>query len=115
MKRRVLIMSASAGSGHLRAAQALEKTFARDDRVEQVVNQDALQFTNKFFRDLYSKVYIQLVRSAPHLLGFMYRASDEPWKTDRVRIAMDRLNTVPLVKFIRRFDPHITVCTHFMP
>ncbi|HEX5177287.1 MAG TPA: glycosyltransferase, partial [Chthoniobacteraceae bacterium] len=26
-----------------------------------------------------------------------------------------RLNTRPLVKFIREFDPHITVCTHFMP
>jgi processive 1,2-diacylglycerol beta-glucosyltransferase len=28
---------------------------------------------------------------------------------------IDRLNTRPLVKFIRDFDPHITVCTHFMP
>lgn len=28
---------------------------------------------------------------------------------------IDRLNTRPLVRFIREFDPHITVCTHFMP
>jgi processive 1,2-diacylglycerol beta-glucosyltransferase len=28
---------------------------------------------------------------------------------------IDRLNTKPLVRFIREFDPHITVCTHFMP
>jgi processive 1,2-diacylglycerol beta-glucosyltransferase len=28
---------------------------------------------------------------------------------------IDRLNTKPLVRFIRTFDPHIIVCTHFMP
>jgi processive 1,2-diacylglycerol beta-glucosyltransferase len=28
---------------------------------------------------------------------------------------IDRLNTKPLVRFIRAFDPHIIVCTHFMP
>lgn len=115
MKKRVLIMSASAGSGHVRAAEALEKTFARDERVEQVLNKDALQYTNKFFRDIYSKLYIRMVRSAPQVLGALYRASDEPWKNDRARIALDRLNTRPLVKLIRQFDPHITVCTHFMP
>src|SRR5258708_8941247 len=32
-----------------------------------------------------------------------------------MRLMLDRLNTGPLVKFIRKFDPHITVCTHFMP
>jgi processive 1,2-diacylglycerol beta-glucosyltransferase len=32
-----------------------------------------------------------------------------------MRLILDRMNTGPLVKFIRRFNPHITVCTHFMP
>jgi processive 1,2-diacylglycerol beta-glucosyltransferase len=32
-----------------------------------------------------------------------------------MRLMLDRLNTGPLVKLIRQFDPHITVCTHFMP
>jgi len=30
-------------------------------------------------------------------------------------VQFDRLNTGPLVKLIKKFDPHITVCTHFMP
>ena len=58
---------------------------------------------------------MRMVRSAPDVLGWLYKASDEPWKTDTVRLRMDRLNTQPLVRFIRKFDPHITVCTHFMP
>ncbi|HEX8296332.1 MAG TPA: glycosyltransferase, partial [Chthoniobacteraceae bacterium] len=38
-----------------------------------------------------------------------------PWKGESVRTQLDRLNTGKLVDFIRKFDPHITVCTHFMP
>lgn len=115
MKKRVLIMSAGAGTGHIKAAEALEKTFAADDRVAEVVNNDALQYTNKLFRDFYSKFYTSLVRSAPNFLGWWYKTSDEPWHTDRMRHRIDRLNTRPLVRFIRDFNPHITVCTHYMP
>ncbi|MGB8353847.1 MAG: glycosyltransferase, partial [Chthoniobacteraceae bacterium] len=115
MKKRVLIVSTSAGTGHVRAAEALQKAFANDPRVEAVANIDALHYTNKLFRDFYSKLYIQLVRSAPQVLGWLYKSSDEPWKGDEVRLRLDRLNTLPLVKFIRKFKPDITVCTHFMP
>ncbi len=114
-KKRVLIISTSAGTGHVRAAQALEKEFAGDPRVSEVLHEDALQYTNKLFREFYSTLYIKLVRAAPDLLGWVYRASDEPWKGEAVRTQLDRLNTQKLVKFIRKFDPHITVCTHFMP
>jgi processive 1,2-diacylglycerol beta-glucosyltransferase len=114
-KQRVLIISTSAGTGHVRAAQALEKEFARDARVEKVIHEDALNFTNKLFREFYSTLYIKLVRNAPDILGWVYRASDEPWKGEAARTQLDRLNTRKLVDFIQEFDPHITVCTHFMP
>jgi processive 1,2-diacylglycerol beta-glucosyltransferase len=114
-KKRVLIISTSAGTGHVKAAEALEKEFARDPRVAKVIHADALKFTNKLFRDFYSTLYIKLVRNAPDVLGWVYKASDEPWKGEAVRTQLDRLNTQKLIKFIREFDPHITVCTHFMP
>ncbi len=114
-KKRVLIFSASAGTGHVKAAEALAKTFARDPRVETVEHKDALVYTNKLFRDFYSKLYVQLIRSAPEVLGWVYKSSDEPWKTDQLRLRLDRLSSMPLIRFIRKFRPDITVCTHFMP
>ena len=115
MKKRVLILSASAGTGHVRAAQALVKTFAGDPRVEAVEHIDALNYTNKLFHDFYSKLYLQLVKSAPQVLGWAYKVSDEPWKSDSVRLHLDRLQSQKLVKFIKAFRPDITICTHFMP
>jgi processive 1,2-diacylglycerol beta-glucosyltransferase len=113
--RKVLILSVSAGTGHTRAAEALEKVFRQQPGVGEIRNVDALRFTNKLFRDFYSKLYIQLVHRAPTILGFVYRTSDEPWKTDRMRLMLDRLNTGALERFIKRFKPDITVCTHFLP
>jgi processive 1,2-diacylglycerol beta-glucosyltransferase len=113
--RRVLILSASAGTGHVRAAEALEKVFREQPDVGEVRNIDALRFTNRLFRDFYSKLYIQLVQRAPTILGIVYNSTDEPWKTDRMRLMLDRLNTGPLERFIAKFKPDITVCTHFLP
>jgi processive 1,2-diacylglycerol beta-glucosyltransferase len=113
--RRVLILSASAGTGHVRAAEALEKVFRQQPGVGEVRNIDALRFTNSLFRDFYSKLYIQLVQRAPTILGIVYNSTDEPWKTDRMRLMLDRLNTGPLERFIARYKPDITVCTHFLP
>ena len=94
MKRRVLIISTSAGTGHVRCAEALQKAFAADSRVGQVVHEDALKYTNKLFRDFYSTLYTKLVRNAPQFLGFMYRASDEPWNSNltTIRIPKSRPN-----------------------
>ncbi len=114
-QKKVLILSASAGTGHLKAAEALEKTFRADQRVTEVRNIDALESTNKLFRDFYSTLYTKLVQSAPDFLGWWYKTSDEPWRTDAARHAIDRLNTGPLVRAIKSFAPDITVCTHFMP
>jgi processive 1,2-diacylglycerol beta-glucosyltransferase len=113
--RRVLILSASAGTGHVRAAEALEKVFRQRPDVGEIRNVDALRFTNRLFRDFYSKLYISLVQRAPTILGIVYNTTDEPWKTDRMRLMLDRLNTGPLERFIGKFKPDITVCTHFLP
>ena len=115
MGKRILIVSASAGTGHVRAAEALGKVFARQAEVEEVRCIDALKYTNLLFRDFYSKLYKQLVEKAPGFLGWWYKMSDEPWRTDRMRSMLDRLNMAPLIKQITGFNPDITVCTHFLP
>jgi processive 1,2-diacylglycerol beta-glucosyltransferase len=113
-KQRVLILSTSAGAGHKAAAAALEKVFREHPNVE-VRNQDALDLTTETLRTQYADMYFRLVREAPVLLGWWYDQQNEPLKGDQLRVLWDRMNAEPLVRFIREFDPDITVCTHFMP
>jgi processive 1,2-diacylglycerol beta-glucosyltransferase len=115
MLKKVLLLSASAGAGHVRAAQAVEKAFARFGTVNEVRHLDVLHYTNKVFRHLYSKAYIDLVNKMPEVPGWMYDKLDKPWKNERRRLALDKLNTRPLVKLLREYQPDVIICTHFLP
>ena len=115
MANKVLILSASAGAGHVRAAQALEHAFQATGVVREVRHVDALEFTNKVFRTIYSKMYIEMVDHAPEVLGWLYDVLDSPWEKERRRLAWDKLNTHPFVKLLEREQPDLIVCTHFLP
>lgn len=111
---RVLILSASSGNGHVRAAEALETAFKKCG-AQEVRNVDALQYASLIVRDIYSKAYINIVNKAPAVLGWLYDAYDKPWKNESRRLAFDRLNTLPLNKLIVEYNPDIIVSTHFLP
>src|SRR6185503_2463522 len=117
MLKKVLLLSASAGAGHGRAADAIEKAFREVGNGEgrEVHHLDILNYTNKVFRHFYSKAYIDLVNKMPEVPGWMYDKLDRPWKNERRRLALDKLNTRPLVKLLRDYQPDMIVCTHFLP
>jgi processive 1,2-diacylglycerol beta-glucosyltransferase len=119
MPKRILLLSASAGAGHVRAAQAIEKAFKvigeETGVAREVHHLDILNYTNKVFRHLYSKAYIDLVNKFPEVPGWVYDKLDKPWKNERRRLALDKLNTRPLVKLLRDYQPDLIVSTHFLP
>lgn len=110
---RVLLLSASSGAGHVRAAQALEKAFLTrgDCEVEHV---DTIHYVSKLFRQLYDKTYISMVRRAPELMGVLYERTDKPWHHPRRRLALDRLNTRPMIQMLKKTQPDLCIATHFL-
>jgi processive 1,2-diacylglycerol beta-glucosyltransferase len=112
---RVLIVSASVGGGHIRAAQALERAFSDLGAAREVRHIDSLDFTNKVFRNIYAKSYFDLISASPDLIAWLYDRLDTPWRHDRLRLALSKLNTRPLVRLLERYQPDVLVCTHFLP
>ncbi|MFZ0036733.1 MAG: glycosyltransferase [Candidatus Acidiferrales bacterium] len=113
-KPRVLILSASSGEGHVRAGKALAKAFgARNDCVVEHI--DALDYTSKSFQKIYDDAYIKLVRRAPGMLGWFFSHIDRPWRHQGRRLALDRLNTQPMIRLLKRIQPDVCVSTHFLP
>jgi processive 1,2-diacylglycerol beta-glucosyltransferase len=115
MFNKVLILSASAGAGHVRAADALEKAFTQLGAAREIRHVDVLNYTNKVFRHLYSKAYLDMVNRMPEMMGWLYDHLDKPWKNERRRLALDKLNTRPLVKLLKEYRPDVVLCTHFLP
>jgi processive 1,2-diacylglycerol beta-glucosyltransferase len=116
--RRLLILSASAGAGHMRAAEAVLAACRERWPDAEARHVDVLTLTPAPFRRLYGKGYLDFVNKAPELVGMIYDRSDRPPKhpaADRLRLLAGRLNTRPLVRLLREFDPDVVCHTHFLP
>jgi processive 1,2-diacylglycerol beta-glucosyltransferase len=119
MTRRILVLSASVGAGHLRAAEAVEMALRELDPSAMVQNLDVLGFTNAAFRQLYGRAYLDLVNRAPHVLGYFYDLFDQPpsarHKADRLRLLVEKLNLRKFLKVLRTTVWDVIVNTHFLP
>ncbi len=109
----ILVLSAAAGAGHVSAAEALVEAFRL--RGESARHEEVLRHTNPLFKRLYGDLYLELVNRQPELLGWMFNALDKPWRFQKRRLALDRLNTGPLKRMLRRSPPRLAIGTHFLP
>lgn len=116
---RVLVLSASVGAGHLRAAQAVALALQEVAPGATVHNLDVLTLTNPAFRHLYGKAYLDLVNRAPHLLGYFYDVLDRPTRDnsarDRLRLLFERINLRRFLRLVEREPWDLAICTHFLP
>lgn len=85
MAHRILILTASVGAGHVRAAEAVELALRARDPAAHIERHDVMALTNMVFRRVYGKAYLDLVNHAPHLVGMMYDFSDSPQATKGVK------------------------------
>ena len=115
---RLLILSVSAGSGHVRAAEAICAQAALDMPLLEVRHQDLMQMVPRVFRKIYTDFYIALASRLPEAWGWLYRKTDHApdggW-VDASRRLLQNLCTRQLMQEVDRFAPNAIVCTHFLP
>lgn len=120
MAPRILILSASVGAGHLRAAQAVELAVRQLCPDATVKNLDVLTLTNPAFRRVYGKAYLDLVNKAPHVLGYFYDMLDRPSvsgrnRGDKLRLLVERLNLKQFMRLLQDEPSDLVINTHFLP
>ncbi|MBO9664367.1 glycosyltransferase [Dokdonella sp.] len=117
MSRRLLLLSVSAGAGHVRAAEAL-RVAAETQFDAQALHLDVMDYVPTAFRTLYTDLYLKLVEHSPTAWSMLYRIMDRTPPSAplaRLRRAIERLNSRALRQAIAEFAPDAVVCTHFLP
>jgi processive 1,2-diacylglycerol beta-glucosyltransferase len=116
---RILVLSASVGAGHLRAAEAVELALRQTLPDATVRNIDVLEMTNRLFKRLYGQFYLDLVNKAPHALGYFYDMLDQPrsskQRSDKLRLYLEKLNLKTFMKFLKAEPWDLVINTHFLP
>lgn len=114
---KILITHASAGAGHMKAAEAIYNGFKKYSE-HDVMMCDVLDYTSPSFKKLYRGTYSFLVSTIPTLWAFCFGLIDIPWLQGFVRWIRRIYNGSNAKKFeafllSERFD--YVIATHFMP
>ncbi|PIQ87584.1 MAG: hypothetical protein COV73_03270 [Candidatus Omnitrophica bacterium CG11_big_fil_rev_8_21_14_0_20_43_6] len=115
---KVLIIHASAGAGHRRAAEAIY-SYLKENRPDlELVLLDALDKTNALFKFDYTKGYSFLVRYATTLWYWAFWATDSKFLRPISRWLARMINCINsqrLINFFRQENPELIISTHFLP
>jgi processive 1,2-diacylglycerol beta-glucosyltransferase len=114
----LLILSVSAGAGHVRAAEAIASAARAATPPFDATHLELLTLVPREFRKLYGEQYIRLVEKLPQLWSFLYSKSDRPTRDSlpgKLKRAVEKLNTRKLSAAIEALAPDAILCTHFLP
>jgi len=113
---KVLITSLSAGSGHVRAAEAVLAACKQNSPAVEAVHVDVANFVSPNFRRLYVEGYRVAVQHAPGLWGRLYRFSDSPSHAALTPLLykIQRSCAHGFYNYLQRFRPDLILSTHFL-
>lgn len=119
-RRSFVILSVSAGSGHMRAAAAIRSALVEDDPDCDVTILDTFKYTSPLLEKLILGTYMEMLKLTPAFYGYLYSRSEKGQplsghaKTEFNKL-LSRFSAARLTEFISRHSPKAVVCTHPFP
>lgn len=117
MRKKILIIYATAGIGHKKASMAVKKAYDEMALPDvEVALIDALDYTNDFFKWSYLQAYLLLVNKLPIFWALSYYITDNPIVdliVSKIRRLNNWANSKKLVKYLLDTKPDVILSTHF--
>ena len=113
---KILVIHATAGAGHKKAAEAIYNGLLRHS-THQVRIVDSLDYTNPFFKKSYPAAYVFLVTKTPMLWGFFFWFVGLSFLLPLVRLirrCYHAINAGALERYLKEEKFDVIITTHFM-
>lgn len=109
---RTLILSISAGGGHVNAAEAIECYIKQDNPENEVKLVDTIKYINPFLDKVVIGSYLKSLKFSPYLFGKLYDLAENG---DSIATFSNKVNEIiihKLIPLIESFAPDVIVTTH---
>lgn len=113
--RRVLIVSASIGTGHMQAARAIEEYWTQVEPDAQITHVDFLDTDTLSIDNILKGTYIKMIDVFPMLYELVYRVSKGERKGSLLQTALSWLLKSRMMKLIQKMQPDVVIFTHPFP
>ncbi len=114
-KRKILIMSASIGAGHVKAAEAIRRELVLRYPEDSVRILDFMDRRISFFHWLLKKLYLFMLDFVPNLYDVFYHAAGGASGGTFARQISAIVMYYPMSRLIRHNQPDLLICTHPFP
>jgi len=115
---KIVIAYTSAGSGHVKAAEAIQSYFSSRDAGHDIQLIDVLEESPFLFRKAYASGYSFLVSHAQWLWKLLFHITAQRKlqpTIDKMRKFQNQANVRNFVRFVLKSRPDVIICTHFLP
>jgi len=117
MTKKIVVLYATAGIGHKKAALAVKKALDEiAPKTIEVSCLDSLDYTNSFFKWSYLKSYLLMVNKLPTFWGLSYYLTDNFFVNlivSKMRRVSNWLNSKKLRQYLIKTQPEVIISTHF--
>ena len=113
--KRILILTASIGSGHIKAAEAVRQELQQLWPEAQITTVDFMARETSCLHWLMKKIYLQMLAFVPNLYDVFYKVSGGASGGSLVQGAFAAVMQPVFVSLLRRYQPDLVICTHPFP
>lgn len=110
-----LIVTASIGSGHMRAAAAIGEEINRLCPSANVKIIDFMSYKTAFFNGLLKTIYLKMLDFVPNLYDFLYKFTGGRTTGFSVQRILSMVMKRDMERLVQQYTPDAVICTHPFP
>ena len=115
MGKKFLIITASVGSGHEKAAGAIAEGVRKSFPHARLDIVDFMSWHTSAVNALMKGCYLKMLAMVPNLYEFMYQFTAGKRKGGFIQLLMAYAMSISIKNLLRRYEPDVIICTHPFP
>ena len=111
-KKKIIVLYASIGGGHFKAAEGVKNYIAENYKNCEIQMIDALKYTNKIVDKIVIKSYVNMAKYSPKMWGEIYKFSEKAYSPATFSNAVQMVLSNKLLDLIEYEEPDSIISTH---
>ena len=113
--KNILVITASMGSGHNKAANAVAEAIKRKYPVNKINVIDFMSTETAYFNSLVKDIYLKMLDHTPSEYEFFYKFTSDSTKGSTIQSVFAHAMKKDMRELIKKYEADMVICTHPFP